>query len=92
MNPNELSAADMQMLDALKQKSGKELSTALREAVNAYLDQHSEEDAGLDTECMKWCADQLQGQSPPSLEEVRLALSTIKGSVSDEIIAERDER
>ncbi|OGO38874.1 MAG: hypothetical protein A2Z03_04480 [Chloroflexi bacterium RBG_16_56_8] len=30
--------------------------------------------------------------NPPSLEEVRQALSSIKGSLSDEVIAEREER
>lgn len=49
------------------------------------------EDNWLDTEYVKWCEEQRAGKAPVSLAEVRQALSTIEGSLSDVIVAERDE-
>jgi predicted DNA-binding antitoxin AbrB/MazE fold protein len=50
-----------------------------------------EGDEGLfDPEFMQWCAE--QSRNAPSLEEVRKALSKIRGSMADVVMAERDER
>ena len=95
IDPSELNPEALEALSKLAEKGekkGKDLSTALREAVNAYLDQRSEEDEDwLDTEYLKWCKEELKGKEIPTLEEVRQALSSIPGSLSDAIVAERDE-
>ena len=96
IDPSELNPEALEALSELAEKGekkGKDLTTTLREAVNAYLDQRGEEneDDWLDTEYIKWCEEQRSGKQPISLAEVRQALSTIEGSLSDAIIAERDE-
>jgi len=48
------------------------------------------EDDLFDPEFTRWCAEQTR--KAPSLEEVRKALSKIRGSMADVVIAERDER
>ena len=91
MNVPDLSAEDQQTLSELATKSRDDM---LRQAVHSYLEraaQLEEEDDELDLACIQWCAEQLEGQPPPSLEEVRQELSTIKGSLAAEIITERDE-
>ncbi len=50
------------------------------------------EEDWLDTEFMDWCADQVRGKQVISLEEARRILSTVSGSLSDAIIADRDDR
>ncbi len=65
INPPDLSAEDQQVLSELAAKSQDE---TLRQAVNSYLErvaQLEEEDDGLDSACIQWCAEQLQGQPPP---------------------------
>jgi predicted DNA-binding antitoxin AbrB/MazE fold protein len=49
----------------------------------------AEEDL-FDPEFTQWCAE--QSSNAPSLEEVRQALSKIRGSMAEVVIAERDER
>jgi nucleoid-associated protein YejK len=91
INLPDLSTEDQQALSELATNSQDE---TLRQAVNSYLEraaQLEEEDDELDLACIQWCAEQLQGQAPPSLEEVRQELSTIKSSLAAEIITERDE-
>jgi len=44
-----------------------------------------------DEDVRQWCAEQA-GEHVPSLEDVRLMLSKIPGSMADVVIAERDER
>jgi predicted DNA-binding antitoxin AbrB/MazE fold protein len=52
-------------------------------------DGEGEEDL-FDPAFTRWCAE--QSHNAPSLEEVRQALSKIRGSMADVVIAERDER
>ena len=49
-----------------------------------------EEEDLFDPVFTRWCAE--QSKNAPSLEEVRQALSKIRGSMADVVIAERDER
>jgi hypothetical protein len=107
IDPTELDQTDKQHLVELVEKTGDEalreavnayLERAAKESESNGLsdaehdrEQTEEEADGLDTVCIQWCTEQLQGQPPPSLEEVRQELSTIKGSLAAEIIAERDE-
>jgi predicted DNA-binding antitoxin AbrB/MazE fold protein len=44
----------------------------------------------IDTEFEEWCA--RESKDAPSLERAREILSKVRGSLSDVIIAERDER
>jgi predicted DNA-binding antitoxin AbrB/MazE fold protein len=59
--------------------------------VTVIIAEDGEGDEGLfDPEFVQWCAE--QSRNAPSLEEVRKALSKIRGSMADVVMAERDER
>ncbi len=60
-----------------------------RVTVTIAQDGTGEEDL-FDPEFTSWCAE--QSRHAPSLEEVRQALSKIRGSMADVVMAERDER
>ncbi len=89
-----LSLEQKQRLAEVADKNGKQWQDVWDDALERYAQASAdtEENEGLDTEYIHWCAEQLQGKKLVDLEEVRQALSTIKGSLADEIIAERDER
>ncbi len=94
IDPNELSTKTLEALTDLAEesgKNGKDLTTALREAADALKSRPSPEEDWIDTEYLQWCEEELKGKEIPSLDEVRQALSSIPGSLSDEIVAERDE-
>jgi predicted DNA-binding antitoxin AbrB/MazE fold protein len=65
------------------------LEEHLRVTITIAEDAEREEDL-FDPEFTQWCAE--QSRNAPSLEEVRKALSTIRGSMADVVMAERDER
>jgi len=44
----------------------------------------------VDTEYEEWCAS--ESKDPPSIEQAREILSKVRGSLSDVIISERDQR
>lgn len=46
----------------------------------------------IDHEFVAWCERELEGVEEPTLEEVLEATSSIPGSMSDEVIRQREER
>lgn len=75
---------DRQAIEIPPVKGGRPLTPLTSEEISGA-------DDGLDTACIKRCEEQLQGKTIPSLEEVRRELSPLPGSLTAEIIAERDE-
>lgn len=66
-----------------------DLDESQRVTITIADDGEGEEDM-FDPAFTQWCAE--QSHNAPSLEEVRQALTKIRGSMADVVIAERDER
>ncbi len=93
IDPSELSTETLAVLTELAEesdKSGKDLATTLREAVDALKRRPPQEESWLDTAYMDSCAAEVQKQV--SVDRMREILSHVPGSMADDIIADRGDR
>ncbi len=91
IDPKELSPETLDALSELAEesgKNGKELSTALREAVDAYL-RRSDDEVDLAAEYRELFPGHEIDEEPVSVERMRKILSKCSGSLADDIIADR---
>jgi hypothetical protein len=93
IDPSELSPEVVEALTELAEesgKNGKELASALREAVDAYLKRSAEVD--LAAEYRELFPGHEIGEESVSLERMREILAKCTGPLADDIIADRKDR
>ena len=85
----QLSPAQKRVIADRANKNGKPWQSVLQEA----LDSSSVTDhAGLDSEFMDWCAEQVHGKDIVSLDEAHRILSRCSGSLAQDLIDDRSDR
>ena len=92
-NPNDiyLSADQKRHIAERADRNGKPWQTVLQTMLEPPNAENAQED-WLDTAFMEWCAEQVRGKTVISLEETRRVLAKVSGSLSDKIIADREDR
>ena len=89
-NPGDIQLNEEQKRHIAEQadQNGKPWQVVLQEALGS---RRAGED-WLDTKFMDWCAEQVRGKKIISLVEARHILSKVSNSLSDAIIADREDR
>jgi hypothetical protein len=88
----ELPPDEEQTLIELARTSGQDVASFIRDLLRDHLAGSADAGQSLDREAIESCERAIEGREIPSLEEVRLALSKIPGSMAHAVVEERDER
>ena len=85
----QLSLEQKRLIAEQANRNGKPWQSVLQEALDSSgVTDH----AGLDSEFMDWCAEQVRGKDSISLDEAHGMLSRCSGSLAQDIIDDRSDR